>query len=240
MELATPIAHNAAVGLFAKRGVGYLCVGDIDDDGATVRRVIRAKQTAAPVTLNRSVLDRDVVAGYIHIAEEVADKPSRAFAGAGDADILDIAVVEPVLVGATATRNLTNQAARITDAIVRSGGIADDGASGIASGINAHVAYRNNASIGASDHTAGAHVLIGVRPGGEYIYPRDDCRARCDGFRDANFGVHRYVTGGITEHAAHVGCCTRGGYGRVLPIAFSYTPVAAVVHTPHGEAIAPT
>ena len=136
--------------------------------------------------------------------------------GAGNVDILDATVLKPVRVGAATARDLANQAARITDAIVRSGGIADDGALGIASGINAHVAYRNNASIGASDHTAGAHVLIGVRPGGEYIYPRDDCRARCDGFRDANFGVHRYVTGGITEHAAHVGCCTRGGYGRVF------------------------
>ena len=166
IELAAPVAHNAAVGPFAKRGVGYLCVGNVNDDGSAVTRVIRAQQTAAPVTLNRSVLDRDVVAGYIHIAEEVADKPARAFAGAGDADILDTAVVEPVLVGATATRNLTNQAARIVDAIVRSGFIADDGVLGAVSAINAHVAHRNNAATGASDHAAGAHMVIGVRPGG--------------------------------------------------------------------------
>ena len=52
------------------------------------------------------------------------------------------------------------------DAIVRSGLIADDGVLGADSAINAHVAHRNNAATGASDHAAGAHMVIGVRPGG--------------------------------------------------------------------------
>ena len=38
MELAASIARNSTVGDSAKRGVGNLCVGDIDDVGTAVNR----------------------------------------------------------------------------------------------------------------------------------------------------------------------------------------------------------
>ena len=73
MELATSVARNAAVGGSAKRGVGYPCVGDVDDVGTVVNRT---EQTTAPAALDRSTLNRDIVASYAIVAEEVANQPT--------------------------------------------------------------------------------------------------------------------------------------------------------------------
>ena len=112
--------------------------------------------------------------------------------GTGDVNVLDVAVLEPVRVRAAAARDLANQSARIADFEVLSGTIADDGVLGAGPGINAHVAHRNNAAIDAPDHAAGAHIPIGILPGGKHIHPRDDCRARRDDrFCGADVGVDR-------------------------------------------------
>ena len=175
MELAASIARNAAVGGSAKRGVGNLCVGDVDDVGTVVNH---AKQTAAPVAPDCSALNRDVVAGHTQIAMVVTDKPARALIDIGEVDILNAAVLEPILVGCVgAARNPAKQTAHIADAF--SVYTADDDILGAVSSINAHVAHRNNAATGASGHAAGTHVIIGVLlHSGEHIHPRENCRAR--------------------------------------------------------------